>query len=56
MKNLHDSCYPQHEWARISNILHSSLSGSRFGTVELGHKVVMMCKLVKDVEAGGADV
>ncbi len=37
MKNLHDLSLPQQELVRISNILHSLLFGSRFGTVRLGH-------------------
>ncbi len=38
MKNLHDQSLPQQELARISNFLHSSMFGSRFGTVRLGHQ------------------
>ncbi len=37
MKNLHDSSLPKQELARISTFLHSSMFGSRFGTVRLGH-------------------
>ncbi len=39
MKDLHDSSFPQQELAGISNILHSSTFGNRFGTVRLGHKI-----------------
>ncbi len=40
MKNLHDSCSPQQELARISNFLHSSTFGNRFGTVGPSHNQV----------------
>ncbi len=41
MKNLHDSSFPQQELVRISNFLHSSSFGSRFGTVGLGHYIYL---------------
>ncbi len=37
VKHLHDSCSPQQEMAQISNFLHSSMFGNRFGTVGLEH-------------------
>ncbi len=37
MKNLHDSSLSKQELARISKFLHSSMFGSRFGTVRLVH-------------------
>ncbi len=37
MKNVHDSSLPQQELARISKFSHSSMFGSRFGTVRLGN-------------------
>ncbi len=36
-KNINDSSLPQQELARISNFSHSSMFGSIFGTVRLGH-------------------
>ncbi len=45
MKNLHHSCSPQQELARISIFLHSSTFENSFGTVGLGHKATLMTSL-----------
>ncbi len=45
-KNVHDLSLPQQELARISKFSHSSMFGSRFGTVRLGHNApVSLCRI-----------